>query len=266
MRTAMSHSRWLRFSLRTLLVFVLLASVPLGWFAWKLKQADRQRKAVAAILKTKACVYFDYQYDSRGRIIDGATAKPNGPHWLRELVGRDFFDGVYAVDAMMIDDIELKHVSDLPGLKCIWLTSAPITNTHLVHLERLTGLQHIYLDGTQITDGGLTRLRQLQNLELLDLSGTHVTDAGLAHVRALTTLRTLRLSETKVTDRGVEHLASLTNLEYLDLRRTQVTDVGVRKLEELTKLDRVCLYGTKVTEGGLRQLQQSLPNCKIEHH
>jgi hypothetical protein len=41
--------RFLQFSLRTLLIFVLLVSIGMSWFAVKLERARRQREAVEVI-------------------------------------------------------------------------------------------------------------------------------------------------------------------------------------------------------------------------
>ena len=41
--------RWLQFSLRTLMVLMLVLGCGFGWFARKLQQARMQREAVAAI-------------------------------------------------------------------------------------------------------------------------------------------------------------------------------------------------------------------------
>jgi len=44
--------RWrFQFSLRSLVVLVVVVAVPLGWFGVKLREAERQRKAVEAIRK-----------------------------------------------------------------------------------------------------------------------------------------------------------------------------------------------------------------------
>ena len=62
-RPRKSRRRLLRFSLRALLVFVLLLSVPLAWFAWKMERARKQREAVEWILGTGGEVLYDYQVD-----------------------------------------------------------------------------------------------------------------------------------------------------------------------------------------------------------
>jgi hypothetical protein len=47
--TRKPRRRWLQFSLRTLLVLMLVTSVPLGRLTYKLKQAREQRATIDAI-------------------------------------------------------------------------------------------------------------------------------------------------------------------------------------------------------------------------
>ena len=42
---AKTKRRWLRYGLRSLLVLVLLLSLPLGWYGWKVQKVDRHRAA-----------------------------------------------------------------------------------------------------------------------------------------------------------------------------------------------------------------------------
>jgi hypothetical protein len=77
--------RSFQYSLRTLLTAMLLAGFGMGWFAHRLKQASRQREAVAAIHKLGGAVAYDC--DLRG---EGTP----GPVWLRQRLGDDFFTNV----------------------------------------------------------------------------------------------------------------------------------------------------------------------------
>lgn len=83
--------RWSRFSFRTLLVVLALLSAALGWLALKVRQAERQRKAVTAIRKAGGYVLYDYECWNGIPILDG---KPPPPAWLREVLGEDFFSDV----------------------------------------------------------------------------------------------------------------------------------------------------------------------------
>jgi hypothetical protein len=56
--------RRFQFSFRSLLVFVVAVSVPLGWFAWEMEEARRQREAAEAIRKVGGIVWYDYQADA----------------------------------------------------------------------------------------------------------------------------------------------------------------------------------------------------------
>jgi hypothetical protein len=48
--------RWrFQFGVRSLLLFMVTVSIPLGWFAWEWKKARRQREAVTAIRKVGGC-------------------------------------------------------------------------------------------------------------------------------------------------------------------------------------------------------------------
>jgi hypothetical protein len=61
--------RWLQFSLRTLLVLMLVLGCGLGWLAYKIKAAREQRAAVDAIHKMGGgCVLCNYWFDSRRRV------------------------------------------------------------------------------------------------------------------------------------------------------------------------------------------------------
>ena len=51
--TPLPRRRWLQFSLRTLMVLVLVVSVPLGWVAMKVRKTRQQRLAAEALKKFK---------------------------------------------------------------------------------------------------------------------------------------------------------------------------------------------------------------------
>ena len=87
--------RRFRFSLRTLLVFVTVASAGCGWLGYKVRQARRQREAVEVIQRLDGSVKYDYQFDSDESLIESPL--PPGPIWLRKLLGDDFFANVRGV-------------------------------------------------------------------------------------------------------------------------------------------------------------------------
>ncbi len=221
--------RFLQFSLRSLLVFVLLVSIGMSWLGVKLQRARKQREAVEAIEKAGGFVIYEQ---------DGGSSVPE---WARAIFGDDFFVDVVEVVMPETDfgDYEATYLKGLTDLTGLYLIQAQITDAGLEYLEGLTSLTCVSLQFTQVTDAGLAHLKGLANLERLCLCGTQVTDAGLEHLEGLTSLTSLDLKYTEVTDAGLEHLKGLTNLERLHLDNTQVT-----------------------AQGG-DDLRQALPNCDI---
>jgi hypothetical protein len=200
--------RWYQFSLRTLLVFVFLVSLPLSWLAVKIQQARERREAVAVFLKAGGQVRYEYQVDEDFNQISGAETP--APAWLGNLLGQDFFSHVVAVTAR----------------------GHALGNREVAQLERLTDLAFVDLSSTKVTDDGLRHLEGLPKLMCLSLIKTGVTDAGLVHLEVLTGLEYLHLRGTQVTDAGLKRLEGLHKLKFLGLEGTQVTDEGVEKLQK----------------------------------
>ena len=199
MTTPEPKRRWYQYRLRTLLVFVLLVSIGLSWFAVKLNQARKQREAVEAITKLGGYVRED-------------DATPPGLDWLLRGLGDDFFGSVSYVNL------------DKGGSR--------ITDATLAHLKALPRLRTLMLNGTNVGNAGLEHIKGLTNLHDIWLDDTQVTDAGLEHLKGLTNLQDLWLDRTKVTDAGLERLKGLARLEILSLMGTQVTAEGVKKFQQ----------------------------------
>ncbi len=174
--------RWYQYSLRSLLLFLLLVSLGMSWVAVRMKRARRQEGAVEEIEKFGGWARYDYEVQQSNRPLP--SAGPPGPAWLRNLLGEHFF-------ATVVD---------------VHLAGTQITDASLERLKRLTQLQTLDLWETKITDAGLEHLEGLTQLQVLDLWRAHVTDAGLKHLKGLTQLQTLGLCETKVTYEGVKGL------------------------------------------------------------
>ena len=172
--------RWLQFRLRTLLIAVLVLSVPLSWFAVKMEKARRQREAVEVFRKLG---YTLYDWEA----VEGTFAGgPEEPPWLLNLLGIDYFHKVVYVSlGDYITDADLEHLTSLP------------------HVEDLT----IRAPNASITDAGLEHLERLPNLQRLSLHlNSQITDAALLHVTNLCHLRGLWLEDTGCTQEGVERL------------------------------------------------------------
>ncbi len=291
--------RFLRFSLRGLIVLVLVIGL---WLGLIVRPVHVQQDAVAAITKAHGSVKYDWEW-SNGKAIPGG--KPWAPEWLVNLIGVDYVGHVTQVSYTQRGvDLALEEVADmhawlegiltqsaistqlrpraavtrtmsdsnammvplksLTKLSDLDLSYTDVTDAGLAHLKGLTKLTALDLSGTQVSSAGLKHLEGLSNLTAIDLGGTRVTDAGLVHLKGLTNLTKLQLAQTRVSDAGLVHLRGLTNLSELVLRFTPVTVAGLVYLKGMTRLSVLDLYATYVTDDDVKELQQALPSLKIK--
>ena len=267
--------RFLRFSVRGLIVLVLVFAIGLGW----LVRAQIQHEAVAAITNAGGSVTYGWEVKNR-KPLRGAN--PWAPKWLVDLIGVDYFGHVTAVEfpaSSNPTDAVFTHLADLTRLEDLFVYAPSLTDGHLARLEGLTYLNVLVIGDTQVTDAGLVHLSGLTSLSYLSLANTHVTDRGMKHLNGLslwsldvsgtevtdvgldelarmTSLKGLALADTKVTDTGLAHLKGMKNLSQLHLRDTQVTDAGLAHLTGLTNLSYIDLGGSKVSDPGLEHLSR----------
>jgi hypothetical protein len=165
--------RWFQFSLRTLLIGVAIVAIPCAWLGKRIEQKRMEREEVAAIVKLRGSVLYDYQ-----NVYGG---KPRGPEWLRSVLGDDFFSEVDHVilTGTNAGDTELEHLTALTRFRTLWLGGTKVTNAGLEHLEGLRELRQLGLHSTNVNDAGLVCLKALTQLETLDLTKTRISDAGV---------------------------------------------------------------------------------------
>lgn len=274
MTTTKPNRCFLRFSLRTLLLFMFVVCVATRCELTR-RRANQQREAVAWVENLGGTARYD--------------AEPSGPDWLRRRLGRDFFDEAEYVN-LANSPTDVTPLSALKGLKALvlcdnrgWRTGRG-AGVDLTPLAGLTRLTHLDLGFTQASDAsplaGLIRLEWLSlshtrvqdvsplagltYLEALDLCDTNVSDvaalSGLEHLKELNLVATdvcdltplaslghlkrLEIHHTDVTD--LTPLAKLKNLEFLGLRDTQVGDVV--PLSQLTSLKQLNLDRTRISD------------------
>ncbi len=61
-RIAKPRRRWLRFSLRTLLIVVTVLAVPLGWVGWRRQQVRREQATITWVKEAGGYVVYEYTY------------------------------------------------------------------------------------------------------------------------------------------------------------------------------------------------------------
>jgi Leucine Rich repeat len=227
--------KYLRFSMRSLLVLVLLIG---GFMGWYVRSVRLQRSAVAAITSSGGTVEYDIQ-------LSGASWPASSVStWVSDRLGIDYVGNVANV----------------------WLYGSVLeTDAHLASVSRLSRVERIGLTGSSVTDVGLAHLSGMINLTRLDLSYTKITDAGLQHLEDSSNLSVLILNGTRITDSGLAHLKSLGRLSEIDLADTPVTDAGLTHLKGLHNLSVVNVTNTKVTAAGMNDLKQAHSGLRVYH-
>jgi hypothetical protein len=126
-----------------------------------MKQARKQKEAVEAIREVGGVVGYGYRRNGSGKWIQNAETQ--GPEWLHELLGDDFFanpNSVYFVSYPPVTDAGLEHLRGLAQLQNVYLNSILVTDAGLEHLKGLAQLQELYLTGSHVTDDGVMKLQK----------------------------------------------------------------------------------------------------------
>jgi len=129
--------RWFQFSLRTLLVFVVVVGIGFGWLGSKLQRAGKNREAAAEVQRVAA------EIESLGGMVGMEFPKPP-PNRLEKLFG---------------DPVGVPHLKRLTDLQSLSLIGTQVTDAGLEHLEGLTNLERLRLANTQVTDEGAIKLQ-----------------------------------------------------------------------------------------------------------
>ena len=246
----MPPKRWLRFSIRTLLLALLVSGIAFGLVS---NRANRQLDILANIK------------------MAGGThqSHPNTSSIASNLLGRIFgteaFANVYSVDLRGTDandelivklanlsllreldltgtrttDVGVLAISRLP-LKTLWLQECPITDLSGSHLSKTTTLEMLAMNATNCSDDFIDNLGPLPELKDLGLRGTNIAFNGVQNVGCMPKIESLRLYDTSVNDNAIQQLANNQTLKFIGLSSTSVTDdvfETLRTISTLTEID-----------------------------
>ena len=150
--------RWLQFRLRTLLIAILVLSLPLSWLGVRLQRVRQQRETRDVIHLLGGRVFYDWEL----RFSDIVRPQDVRKRWLMNLPGADIFAEVAMVDLnhTSVTDADLKQLCGVTSLKCLWLCNTQITDAGLEHLKGLDNLVIVQLHSTQVTPEGVKDLQK----------------------------------------------------------------------------------------------------------
>jgi len=182
-----SIRHWLRFSLRTLFLFVTVIGL---WLGYEVNNAQKRREAISTILELQGRF-------SLANLVDFSAAapvvQPPKPHFLQRAIGDEYFD--------VVKTVELSHATD----------------SDLEKVANLSSIQSLILLRGQFSDVGLAQLGKLKKLQRLRIQLNYpLTDASLEHLKDLTKLRHLSFSSSSMTFDDIKSLELLKKLESLE--------------------------------------------------
>lgn len=225
MNAAETKRRWFRFSLRSLLIFVMVAGTGLAFFQQWDNRAKRQRDAVAKLSSNIANTIW---YENN---VDPENDPPPVPRWLRGLLGFDHFYNVDYVGLSEATDDELRLLANFPNLSRLCLYSTPErTGIGLGHLQSLERLKDLTLfDVPALNDRSIEAVGSIRGLQHLQFQcGNNVTDAGLTNLARLSNLKSLSLKcGLRISNLGLAQIGHLSKLEYFDLDLDDATNATI---------------------------------------
>lgn len=235
-----SKHRWYRFSIRALLLLVLLLSLPLAyfsnWIAAKRREIDVAQR---------------FEGD-RGHLLYARDwSEPVIQEQLERIFPRDYLYSAWRLKLADATDARLPEFRHFRQLAYLDLSHSKITDAGLLPLRSLRSLQVLELNHTEIGDQGFANFSANQRLHSLCLIDTKITDASLARMKHLHVLQSLWLSHTSITDAGVAELAGLPELTAIDLAETRVTSRMFKSLKRMPKLVDVYLQGTAIDDSAI---------------
>ena len=162
--------RWLRFSLRSLLVVMTVLCV---WLGIQVNAARRQKQAVEAILKAGGSVgSLTELRPDEGPIFGMFNCDRNapipGPAWLRKLIGDDYSRTAFQVELSLDDEdaarAAINAMASLPTIRGVSLNArtprdCKIQDSDLVPLGQLNKLERLsFRDTPQVSGAFLSQL------------------------------------------------------------------------------------------------------------
>lgn len=284
--------RWFQFSLRSLLLIMLMAMLTFSGVAWQLNRRSQSKLAWQRIadaenlglsfsgvhqrncwgpkkslreqlLEEWLWVTFPVPTDaSLGFSEDPQAAVQllsNYPD-LKELEVLVFYSDNFT-------DEVIYSIPQLPSLTQLTIKDCPLTGVSLGHLATACPkLEKLILVNVPLTIEGLQEIGAIHSLKSLTLDESGVTVDGLGYLNDLTQLQEISFHRAFINDLGLEHLSKHPLLENLPLEVMAITDAGMAHLSVLHELKKVDLEQTGIGDQGLQHIQsQKLESLRLNY-
>ena len=253
--------RWLSFSLRGVMLLILLLCIPLAWLAQQYSRMQVEDAVVEDILAADGVVIYPYQRMSiPGSGINKDPRKPApGPKWIRELLGENIFASVFCVWLMKdnFGDDVVARLTRLNDLEVLILNSSHLTDASIDSLLKVSRLKELALDADNISPQALNRLSDHPTLRSLSLYGRLASPNQLRQMQSWPALQQLELNATMASDQDLKYLAGCKNLRKLtlnSLREVKLLDPEL--LGQMNHLEELRVIGSSINDDSLSLIAQ----------
>ncbi len=273
-----------QFSLRTLLLFVILAAIALGYWGFERRADDKFVDALQSVV-----VNPSDRPILRNRI-------PRFPLWLRRLVGDDFLNATgitrvrtglsvvwtaathekvkRLISRFPADvDLEVKEAPDDAGidrfvelapLESLVLRDAP--SRFVRRLSELPSLHNLGIDASYaraLDDTGLASLCIMPSLRQLTVNDAHrITDQGVIDFANGSHVEVLVFWHAKLSHKALSGIASLRELRILALNSSKVHDDDLSALTDNETVERLSFWEAPITDKSVDTLI-SMPKLRV---
>lgn len=242
-----------RFSLRVLLLFILVLSLPLGWLGRQIIRSRRETAFVARVSKAGGDARFDYNAAVPGFPAD----EPKGSWLLRQAFGQNLFSYVCSADLSKVKNPNAFETSlgQMSKLQTLTLPSGPLSDELVESVASLPDLWELSLNGSSITPAQMRRLAKSKSIGALRLGGEAAADEVLEQLHHFRHLPNVAILGGVTTDRGLQALRQVDSIYFLEIHAMpSVTNAGFHDLIALPNLRTLEITGTQITEACVKDL------------
>ena len=283
---APSRRPWIQFSLRTLLLAMLVFGCGLGWFADKRRKSQQAWAPIRAIhadglhflldgvpggvsngSQNEKWLGIDLPRPPRTAVVEGERISSNTISQLVKLSSLEnvrLNRGWYASTSLESMDTIIAPLSKLPNLHTLRISDRKFTGSGLRHFVGRANILHLDLTYCFSFKGeGFACLSEFTKLKTLDLSYTGGDDSNIGLIRNLESLEVLDLRSTKFTETGVFLLLGLKSLRELHIETVHYNDVNYFRLAEIKSLKTVSIGPRNLSGEDVNKLRKLRPGISV---
>jgi len=259
------------------MALMVVVSILLAAFAWRLQRARRQAEAVRVLRALDDCVAYESQWSMDRGIFQFDPGRDSSiPAFFLTWLGTDFFhdaDQVRQIRRQPRSQAEIEQfwnaVVRLPALESLDVEGSWMYDRGFAGLRGSRHLRRVFLRDALITNEELTTVGSMMRLEAFHAAHwppsssdpiLPIDDQGIVQLKGLSSLREFSLSHSRATPGGMRALVEdHPKLVELQLRGPSLTDEVAAAAKDLPNLVRLGFYDSEISDQGLAYLAQ-LPN------